>query len=171
MTPAVKLALAYCYARGELPKGIHLGTWSAAHAHCVLIEDTNARIRSGRMYELSAEALEAIAGHPLKLACDALAALGFKPSRAGRNTAHYVEFEHGERPLRALAYRSGGATITARHGEVPYRTSWPLEEAQPVWPAILRPAHYAGEARDGETGRDYLQRAIGAYQESDNGSR
>lgn len=164
MKSAVKLALAYCYATGELPSGLHLATWSAAHELCTFIDDLNERLKDGRSYCLSEEALVAIAEHPLKLATDWLRARGFKADQQRRRTSHYVNFAHPRQPeLEATAYRSGGANVTIRHDGVPFVTVLKLEEAEPVWPAILRPAFYAGERGADETGRAYYGRAMAAY--------
>jgi hypothetical protein len=163
MKPAVKLALAYVYASGNKPNKLHLPTLMALHDYCEMIDDMNERISSGRFYRLNAEGLAAIASHPLKLAADWFTSRGFKAeSNSRRRTSHYVRFERDG--MEGLAYRSGGGSVTVSHSEVPYRTSFQLEEAEAVWPAILRPAFYAGERLPDETGRDHLQRAIAAYQ-------
>lgn len=166
MKPAVKLALAYAYATGELPRGIHLATWSAASALAPMIESLEERLRSGRHVELTQAGLEAIAAHPLKLAADWFLARGFKPERGKRRTSHYIAFTRDG--MRGLAYRHGGGSVTVEHGERPFVTSLSLEEAERAWPAILRPAMYVGERPSYETGRDYLARAMAAYLESAN---
>ncbi len=176
LTPATLRALAYCDATGQFPSHLHLGTYGAAHPLCDLVPYQAFGMTLHRL-KLKPEAVEAIAAHPLKLACDWLKSRGFRYSDHGRATSHYIPFHYagdlhgranaGAESFTGLAYRSGGGSVTAEHGTAwgaPYRTSWQFAEIGDAWPALLRPAMYAGPLELGEHPRDYLRRALAAYQ-------
>ena len=104
MTPALKLALAYCRATGQFPAHIRLDTWSAGYKLIV----------PGHIpYVLTDEAKAATDDHPLWLAVQYLTARGFrKRSGIGKLTSHYIAFIHPDHEWEALAFRNGGGSIT-----------------------------------------------------------
>lgn len=127
LAPGVRRALAYCFATGDFPKGIHLATWSAAHNLATRAD----YLATGRFYVLKAEALAAIQREPLYLATRAILALGFSRDRSGRKrTSHSVEFAHkaGD-SLEAFACRGGDGWIWLRRSSVPYQVTMRLSAA------------------------------------------
>lgn len=122
--PAVRRALAHCFATGDFPKGIHLDTWSRAHSLCTRSD----YLATGRFYVLKAEALAAIQREPLYLATRAILALGFRREVAGRkSTSHSVAFAHKAADrLEAFACRGGDGWIWLRRDSVPYQVTMRL---------------------------------------------
>ncbi|QWY83648.1 hypothetical protein [Rhizobium phage RHph_X2_26] len=102
VSAAVKTALAYAYATGRLPKGLHIETWSAAHKLCDTREALN--------YKVEGEALALIAKHPLKLSHDFVTRRGYRPESYQRSTSHYVTYRNGD-GHEAASYRSGDASF------------------------------------------------------------
>jgi hypothetical protein len=119
LSPAVLRALAYCYATGYLPKGLHLDTWMKAQE---LIDGEVTH------YRPKAEVMKQVVAQPMAKAHDFLTALGFVSDNNHRSSARYVGYRHPTLSCEALSYRSGGATIIRVNDAVPYRQSWHVSE-------------------------------------------
>lgn len=164
ISPAIRTALAYVHHTHDMPAHVRIDTRLALYRHTEMVPFAYHGITLHR-HDLKPDSVALIARDPLHVACETLKTLGFQVKRfQGRKTSHYIAFRSAASDnIEALAYRSGGGSVTVRHTEKPYVTTLNLNEAEKAWPAILRPAMYVGERLDGETGRDYLQRAIAAY--------
>lgn len=124
LRPTVLRALAYCYATGELPKGIHVEVWVDARG-CL------DEVEGSWLKTVKPEWLEQVKAHPLAKAHDYVVSLGFKRDRfASRQTSHYVSYRHHDYSAEALAYRTGGCTIQRINDARPFRQSLDVSQKQ-----------------------------------------
>lgn len=117
MTPAIRRALAYVHATGDLPKHIRMATWSAVYG----LTETVHSPRYGR--KVVDSALAEVALDPLALAHAYVTDLGFtvEPRKRGRETTHYVAYRHPDHSAEALACRDGSVSIIRVNDARPYR--------------------------------------------------
>ena len=124
-TKAVRRALAYCAAVGDLPTHLHMQTWLSARKYLVDSDYQTTR----RFHNVSIEGLAVIANEPLYMAHRYLVARGFTVRRSHRRgPSHYIPY-HALDMSEALAHRQGGVSIRPHREKPPYTTETVSSEA------------------------------------------
>jgi hypothetical protein len=114
LSPAEKLAMAYCHIMGSPPKHVRLETYMKVHDNSVMGQYG--------WRKLNDEAVQAIQDHPFIVAYNWLTKQGFKADTSRTRASHYITYKNDDGRT-ATTYRTGGyITIVPESGKWSERT-------------------------------------------------
>jgi hypothetical protein len=111
LTPAEKLAMAYCHVTGMVPKGVRLETYLKVYDNSEFFG------KYSYFRKLNPEFVEAVQDHPFVIAHNWLIKDGFYPDVEKRKASHYITYKNADGRT-ATTYRTGGyVTIVPESGK------------------------------------------------------